>query len=243
MHLLGQQDGVDHRTPASQVGAGPQRVTAVVAGAHQQQHPPPVGAVEEVDERMCETDRCPLHEHAVGETGQQGLLGGSDLRGSVGAAHGLTLPVRFCTAFPQAPGTGWLPPAEPLTVEHMTTDNLGRKVKQLEHDVLEIYELLSGITTTQGQHSVQLAGLRGRLDEHTVQLTGLRGRLDEHTVLLEQLRAESMQHGSRLNGHDNRFDRIDQRFEQVDQRFEQVDQRFDKVDQSLDEILTLLRAS
>ena len=62
VHAVGHQHGLHARPAARQHRTGVQRVAAVVARADQQQHPPPVGAAEQVDHRGRQPGRGPLHQ-------------------------------------------------------------------------------------------------------------------------------------------------------------------------------------
>jgi hypothetical protein len=64
---VGQQDRLDPAAPAGQHRAGVQRVPAVVAPAHEQQHPPAVRRPQQVDHRVGEPRRRPLHQRALGQ--------------------------------------------------------------------------------------------------------------------------------------------------------------------------------
>lgn len=83
----------------------------------------------------------------------------------------------------------------------MTANELERRVNRLENDVTSIYDMLTTITQTQAEHSVQLTGLRSRLDEHTVHLAYLR---------------------EQVGAHDQRFDKVDQRFDKVESTLEEI---------------------
>jgi hypothetical protein len=55
-----------------------------------------------------------------------------------------------------------------------------RKVRQLDHDVHEIYQILAAISETQRQHGTRLERLEKRLDRQG-------SVLDQHSAMLQEL--------------------------------------------------------
>ena len=82
-----EQHGIHPSSAAGQRGPGVERVAAVVAGAHQEHHPPAVHRAEQADALDGQPGRGPGHERAVGQRRHQLGLGGLDLVGSVRRPH------------------------------------------------------------------------------------------------------------------------------------------------------------
>lgn len=59
----------------------------------------------------------------------------------------------------------------------MSMPEPSRVVRQLRHDVDDIYELLTTVSQTQGEHTARFGELRQALREHAGQLDVLDGRL------------------------------------------------------------------
>ncbi len=91
VHPVGEQQRLDPRPATGQQGTGVQRVTAVVAGADQQQHAGAVDAVEQAGADPGQAGRGARHQRARRQLGQQRLLGSSDGGRVVGGAHGSAL--------------------------------------------------------------------------------------------------------------------------------------------------------
>ncbi len=88
----------------------------------------------------------------------------------------------------------------------MTAAPEDRKIRQLDNDVLAIYEKLTTITSTQGQHSGQFDELGIRLNRLTAIVERQGNRLDElaatqdgHTAQLNRLTAVVERQGNRLD--------------------------------------------
>ena len=82
-----QQQHVDGHAATAQQRSGVQRITAVVAGADQEQHPPAVAAAEEVEHGVGEAGGRALHQDTVGQLAHQRCLGGTHLGDGVGETH------------------------------------------------------------------------------------------------------------------------------------------------------------
>jgi archaellum component FlaC len=78
------------------------------------------------------------------------------------------------------------------------------RVSRLENDTKSIYEIITGIISTQQQHSRRFDDIDGRLD-------GIDGRLDGIDT--------------RLDGIDGRLDGIDRRFDSVEATLAEVVRR------------------
>jgi flagellar biosynthesis chaperone FliJ len=83
--------------------------------------------------------------------------------------------------------------AQPMDVQ--------RKLRQLDHDVQSIYELLAGIAATQERHSNRFMELGETVDEHTRTLHQHGRTLDEHTRTLDE-------HTRTLDEHTHKLDTI-----------------------------------
>ena len=88
----------------------------------------------------------------------------------------------------------------------MTAASEDRKIRQLDNDVLAIYEKLAAITSTQGQHSGHLDALGIQLNRLTAIVERQGNRLDElaatqdgHTAQLNRLTAVVERQGNRLD--------------------------------------------
>jgi predicted nucleic acid-binding protein len=80
----------------------------------------------------------------------------------------------------------------------MSPGELDRKVRQLDHDVMSIYELLHGISAQQGRLLTRLEGLDAAIGT----------RLDAHDARLDRI-------DGRLGAHDTRFDLIDSQLAEI----------------------------
>ena len=89
--LVAEQPRLDLHAPPRQHRPGPQRVAAVVARAHQQQHPPPVRRPQEVHDRRRQPGRRPLHQRTLGQPRHQLRLRRPDLLDGVRVQHAVTL--------------------------------------------------------------------------------------------------------------------------------------------------------
>lgn len=99
----------------------------------------------------------------------------------------------------------------------MTPGELERKVRQLDHDVQEIYEMLAGISATQTRQGNRLDQLERKMES----------------------RFDAMD--TRFDGMDRRFDGMDTRFDGMDRRFDALERRVGELRASVGEILTLVR--
>jgi chromosome segregation ATPase len=128
----------------------------------------------------------------------------------------------------------------------MSPGELDRKVRQLDHDVMSIYELLHGISAQQGRLLTRLEGLDAaigtRLDAHDARLDRIEGRLGaiEGRLGAHDSRFDSME--NRLGAMEGRLDSMDNRLGAMEGRLGAHDTRFDLIDSQLAEILCLLRA-
>ena len=82
-----EQQRVNGHPTAAQPRPGVQRISPIVAGADQEQHPPPVAAAEEVEHCVGEAGGRALHQGTVRQVPHQFRLGGTNLGGGVGEAH------------------------------------------------------------------------------------------------------------------------------------------------------------
>ena len=87
MDPVGEEQRLHGDTAGGQPGAGPERVSAVVAGADEQQHAAAVGRAEQVEHSGGETGGGPLHQGAVGQVRHRGGLRTADVLDEVGAQH------------------------------------------------------------------------------------------------------------------------------------------------------------
>ena len=69
----------------------------------------------------------------------------------------------------------------------MATPEIERKVRQLDHDVQAIYEMLASIEATQRRQTNRLDGIDGRLDGIDGRLDGIDGRLDGMDTKLDEI--------------------------------------------------------
>src|SRR6266540_496700 len=94
------------------------------------------------------------------------------------------------------------------TLSAMTSPGIERKVRQLDHDVQAIYEMLAGISATQQRHGSRMNEIEDRLisvDERVDgRLSGVEGWLGHVEDRLGQ-----------LDGHVGRVDQIDGKLETV----------------------------
>lgn len=74
----------------------------------------------------------------------------------------------------------------------MSTPDLSRKVRRLDHDVQEIYVMLADISATQKRHGNRLEELGATQAEHTATLAEHTATLAEHTAILAD-------HGGKLD--------------------------------------------
>jgi ABC-type transporter Mla subunit MlaD len=88
----------------------------------------------------------------------------------------------------------------------MTAAPEDRKIRQLDNDVLAIYEKLDAITKTQGRHTggldelgSQLSRLTAIVDRQGNRLDELATTQDEHTAQLNRLTAIVERQGNRLD--------------------------------------------
>jgi archaellum component FlaC len=133
----------------------------------------------------------------------------------------------------------------------VATPDIGRKVRQLDDDVLAIYGLLEGITETQQKHGTALADLGVAVT--TVRATQQRqyNRLDELDARVEgletgltEVRAMLSRHGNRLDNFDARFDRLETKVDGLETKVDGLDTKFTglfgglsaKLDQVLDRL-------
>src|SRR5689334_6762886 len=102
--MIGEQHGNHLRTTPGETGTGVQGVTAVVAGAGQQDDPGAVRAAEEVADGNSKAVRRPLHQRAFGQLGHQLGLSRPDLLDSMRATH----PQPSSTTTAEAIPASWL---------------------------------------------------------------------------------------------------------------------------------------
>jgi archaellum component FlaC len=89
----------------------------------------------------------------------------------------------------------------------MTTNaaEIQRKVKQLENDINDIYDMLAGIRKQVSKQGAHLADFEAQMYER---FDGLDGRIDK----LE----------GRFDGMERRFDGMERRFDGLERRFEEL---------------------
>jgi chromosome segregation ATPase len=90
-----------------------------------------------------------------------------------------------------------------------------RKIRQLDNDVLAIYEKLDAISKTQGRHTGRLDELDSQLSRLTAIVDRQGNRLDElaatqeeHTATLGEHTATLAEHTATLAEHGTKLDRI-----------------------------------
>ena len=83
--------------------------------------------------------------------------------------------------------------AQPIDIPH--------KLRQLDHDVQSIYELLSGIAATQERHNNRFMELGQTLDEHSGTLAEHGRTLAEHGRTLAEHGRTLAEHGRTLAEH------------------------------------------
>jgi ABC-type transporter Mla subunit MlaD len=88
----------------------------------------------------------------------------------------------------------------------MTAAPEDRKIRQLDNDVLAIYEKLDAISKTQGRHTgrldeldSQLSRLTAIVDRQGNRLDELAGTQDEHSATLAEHTATLAEHGTKLD--------------------------------------------
>jgi predicted nuclease with TOPRIM domain len=113
----------------------------------------------------------------------------------------------------------------------MAEPEVGRKVRQLGHDVDEIYNLLKDISKTQARHGAALANLNVAVSDIQVRQGSRLDALDSKVGRLE----------TRFDGLETRFDGLETRFDGLETRVGGLDSkftaRFESVDTKLDIIL------
>jgi hypothetical protein len=83
----------------------------------------------------------------------------------------------------------------------MTSPDLTRKVRQLDHDVQEIYVMLADISATQRRHGV-------RMDEIAVAVEQQGGLLAAHGAKIDVQGAQLATHGAKLDAQGAKIDQI-----------------------------------
>jgi len=113
-----------------------------------------------------------------------------------------------------------------VSFRRVDTSWVVRKIRQLDSDVLSLYELLAGVSTTQARHGERLDALDGKVS-----------RLDDKVTELDHKVASLDDRVSRL---DDRVSRLDDRVSRLDDRVTGLDRKVDRMDAKLDRILELL---
>lgn len=68
-----------------------------------------------------------------------------------------------------------------------TAPDVTRKIRQLENDVVPIYEMITAISMTQVRHTNRFAELAATQDEHGTMLAGHTATLAEHGAKLDRI--------------------------------------------------------
>jgi len=120
-----------------------------------------------------------------------------------------------------------------VSVRRVDTSWVVRKIRQLDGDVMSLYELLTDISTTQAAHGERLDALDdrvSRLDDRVSRLDDRVSRLDDRVSQLDD----------RLSQLDDRVSRLDDRLSQLDDRLSRLDDKVDRIEGKLDRIIGLL---
>ena len=110
----------------------------------------------------------------------------------------------------------------------MTPAEVERKVRQLDNDVQSIYEMLTGIESTQRRHSNRFEELAGQVAAVADQVVSLDAKIE--TV------------DSRVSTVDAKVDVVDAKVDALGTKVGALESQVGTVDTKLDEVLRLLRA-
>ena len=86
------------------------------------------------------------------------------------------------------------------------SEQIERKVQQLDNDVQAIYQMISFIQATQGRHTNRFDELNTRLDGFNTRLGGVETRLDTVEIRLGRLETKT-------DGIDGKLDEVLRRLE------------------------------
>lgn len=64
---------------------------------------------------------------------------------------------------------------------------MSRRVTRLENDTESIYELITDVSSTQGEHTARLGQIESTLGEHTARLGRIESTQGEHTARFDRI--------------------------------------------------------